>query len=176
MENRNLVLLVTLSSLFGALLISCGGGGGSDNDNTSTIEPLNLVDDSSAGSATTSISGKGVHPDFQPTVDRFLREAWIRGLNPDITGLDIQYGDPGHGAIGVCFYLGTDTRDILIHPDRFADDPLFMQEVIMHELGHCILQRPHIDDPNSIMCPVCSVGDPWEEGILNEFYGAAPQP
>lgn len=166
------VLVLPLSLM---AVISCGGGG---SDDSSSAEPLNVVDTSALSDTSdiTDISGKGIHEDFQPTVDRFLREAWIRGLNPDITGLDIQYGDPGDGAIGICYYLGTDTRDILIHPDRFEADPLFMQEVIMHELGHCILQRPHIDDPNSIMCPVCSVGDPWVEGILNEFYGATPQP
>ena len=118
---------------------------------------------------TTEISGLGIDPDFQPTVDRFVIEANKRNVSVDLNGLDIQYGELDN-AIGLCSFLGTDTRDILIASELRNASADLLSEIILHELGHCILGRPHSPDPTSIMHATEIIGQPWRKEVLDELF------
>ena len=126
--------------------------------------------DSSSSSASSSsaseISGLGIDPDFQTTVDRFEEEVAIRGIAVNLNGLDIQYGDTD-GAFGLCY---PSTKNIVLN--RFlqnsSDD--LRNEIILHELGHCVLGRDHSDDPTSIMHATVIIGEPWRTSVLDELF------
>ncbi len=121
---------------------------------------------SSSSSSASEISGLGIDADFQTTVDRFEEEAAIRGITVNLNGLDIQYGDTD-GAFGLCY---TSTKNIVLN--RFlqtASDDL-LSEIILHELGHCVLGRDHSDDPTSIMHATIIIGQPWRTSVLDELF------
>jgi len=114
-------------------------------------------------------SNKRVDPDFQSIVDRFVIEANKRNVSVDLDGLDIQYGNTD-GAYGECSYIGTDTKDIVITPDlRNSPDDL-KDEIVLHELGHCILGRKHSSNPSSIMHATNIIGEPWRTEVLDELF------
>ena len=142
------------------LLVSC-------DSSSSLVNEFNLFDEEDG--ATTAISGMGVHPDFQHIVDRFVVEAEKRNVRLDLDGLDIQYGNTGE-AYGVCSFLGTDTKDILMSTDlKNANDEL-VSEIVIHELGHCILGREHSSNPRSIMHATRIIGQPWRASVLDELF------
>lgn len=126
-------------------------------------------DATSGDDVTTVGSGQGfVDPDFTQTVGRFLEEAETRNITLDITDLDIQYGELD-GALGVCTRTAN-TRIITISSRlRSASDDL-LDEIILHELGHCALFRPHSSDPESIMHATNIIGNPWRESVLDELF------
>lgn len=114
-------------------------------------------------------SGQGVvDPDFEVTVARFLEEGEKRGITLDISDLDILYGET-NGALGVCTRTAN-TRVITINTLlRNASEEL-LDEIILHELGHCALFRDHSDDPNSIMHATNIIGQPFREEVLDELF------
>ncbi len=96
-----------------------------------------------------------VIPDqMQPFVDRFIWEAEKRGMVLDVSKLsfefdrDIAGGTAQNPAIGSC----TSSSDLdLITLDTLNSLWLFTsnlgrEEIIFHELGHCILDREHNDN------------------------------
>jgi len=96
-----------------------------------------------------------VIPDqMQPFVDRFIGEAEKRGMVLDVSKLsfefdrDIAGGTAQNPAIGSC----TRSRDLdLITLDTLnllwlLTSNLGREEIIFHELGHCILDREHNDN------------------------------
>ncbi|MFT5905898.1 MAG: hypothetical protein ACI9E1_001503 [Cryomorphaceae bacterium] len=155
------------SLIFGSLFIcSCDSSSGSSSDSSDLdlSSLIDVVDDS-----TTEISGKGVDPDFQPIVDRFVIEANKRNVSVNLDGLDIQYGIIDD-AFGLCLSLGNVTKEILIAVDlRNAPDD-FKSEIVLHELGHCVLGRDHSDDPTSIMHATIIIGQPWRTEVLDELF------
>ncbi len=158
----NSLLFITLIS--GSLFISsCDSSSGS-----SDLDVSSLIDD--VNDSATKISGLGVYPDFQSTVDRFVIEANKRNIIVNLDGLDIQYGSTDD-AYGVCSSLGNGTKEILITPElRDATDDL-KSEIVLHELGHCILGRKHSSDPTSIMHATVIIGQPWRTEVLDELFG-----
>ena len=117
----------------------------------------------------TEVAGQGIDPDFKAIVDRFEVEANARGISVNLNGLDIQYGETD-GAYGICFD-GSSTKDIVINPILRTSDDDLVSEIILHELGHCILDRNHASNPNSIMHATNIIGRPWRTSVLDELFG-----
>ncbi|MFT5633879.1 MAG: hypothetical protein ACI9SQ_001603 [Rubritalea sp.] len=148
-----------VSALFSSSLFMC-----SCDSSDSMSSNLNLFDDD----PNTEVFDKAVDQDFQTTLDRFVIEANDRNINVNLNGLSIQYGDTD-GALGVCSFIGN-LRQILISPDlRDSTDDL-KSEIVLHELGHCILNREHSSDPNSIMHATNIIGQPWRTEVLDELF------
>ncbi len=153
--------------IFGSLFIcSCDSSSGSSSD-SSELDLSGLID--GGDDSTTGISGQGVDPDFQSIVDRFVIEANKRNVSVNLDGLDIQYGIIDD-AFGLCSSLENGSKEILILTDlRNAPDDL-KSEILLHELGHCILGREHSDDPTSIMHATIIIGQPWRTEVLDELF------
>jgi len=147
--------LLTSAAVSGALITgftSCDSTGDSQGDFT-----------------TTSASGLGiVDPDFTDTVARFLEAGEQRNITLDISDLDIIYGDT-NGALGVCTRT-VNTRVITISTRLRNATADLLDEIILHELGHCALFRPHSDNPESIMHATNIIGQPWREEVLDELF------
>ncbi len=103
-----------------------------------------------------------VHPDFQVLVDKFISEAAQQGIVVSISNLILQYDTSLDMLIcGECNSLGDPgkvQKQIRVNPNarcwEYAEE---LEALIFHELGHCILQRPHLadtlpnGDPKSMM-------------------------
>lgn len=180
-KNKHIIIL-SLCAIMG--VFSCDSEEESTSNSTTTN--TNFSDDSSSEEShncflsesgeciqsfddVTSISGLGVHPDFVETVERFQEEAAKRGVEVDLTGLDMQYGTPDDSAVGLCY---VEAKDIFIDPEFVDGAPLLLAEIVLHELGHCILGRGHTADTSSLMCATCIVGTPWDSQTLDELFGA----
>ncbi|MDB9741665.1 hypothetical protein OAB00_02300 [Akkermansiaceae bacterium] len=161
-----IALILALSPILALLFSSCDDGSSSSNSSSSATSDT---------TATADIDGEGIDTDFQYIVDRFLVEAEKRGLEYDLAGLDIQYDTTGFTYLGLCSGNASN-RDITINSTFFLDQPaILLEEIVLHELGHCVLGRSHTatNSTDSIMCATCIVGDPWNETILDELFGAS---
>ena len=110
---------------------------------------------------------KGIDPKIQPYVTKFEQEGKKQlGNCYKIPSINIGVGDArfvdpfSNGelrVIGLCNYL---TGDMLIDPYLFSLNLTAVEEVVFHELGHCVLKRLHIEEmitkdvPLSLMYPI----------------------
>lgn len=103
-----------------------------------------------------------VPADFQPLVTRFVTEASQRGHSLAITNLIIKYDSTVSASYcAVCNSLSSDPtvqKIISVNPKVQCYRNSYEQEALFfHELGHCVLNRPHNNqklpngDPKSIM-------------------------
>lgn len=111
-----------------------------------------------------SIPRGGVHPKIKPYFEEFnkygkkYKKDWKTpkiniGL-ANLEGLNVFY--PDGMILGACNYV---TRDIVINK-RFMEKNLDrIEEVIFHELGHCVLRRGHIG--GKINGKVISIMNPY---------------
>ena len=85
--------------------------------------------------------------EVEPYIVRFENEAKKRGVIIDIHNSKIQlkYGEPTGTWVAMCSY-GTDiiTIDSLVWNTN--GDDFERERVIFHELGHCFLERKHLND------------------------------
>jgi hypothetical protein len=83
--------------------------------------------------------------EFAPYVKSFVSTGRNRGYEPDVSKVTIQFVDDlPNNWIGVCH---SDTHSIYIVTwawDR--DDTVAREQLIWHELGHCVLGRDHKND------------------------------
>ncbi len=156
LTSNSLILNALISSSF--FMPSC-------DSSDSVSKNLSLINN---GQSISAISGLGVDPDFQSIVNRFVIEANKRNVSVDLSQLDIQYGDTD-GTFGVCLSLGN-AGDITISPDLKNASDDFVSEIILHELGHCVLGRGHSSDPTSIMHATIIIGLPWRTAVLDELF------
>ncbi|MCB0664577.1 MAG: hypothetical protein KDC80_02090 [Saprospiraceae bacterium] len=112
-----------------------------------------------------------IHPDFQSIVDLFVLEAAGRGKEIEIDNLILQYaGALDQNICGECNSLASLDRvqkEIRVNADPCWQHERELEALIFHELGHCILQRPHLSDtlPN---------GDPKSMMIEGDITIYAP--
>ena len=88
-----------------------------------------------------------VRPDFKPFLDQYIAEAESRGVVADFsqTGLSIQFRPmEEEESAGVCF-LGQ-FRIEIDRSDWNGMAPPEKEGLIFHELGHCHLDRPHLNN------------------------------
>lgn len=82
-------------------------------------------------------------PEFAPYIQSFFTEANLRGLEWNETQFDfkIQFGDTEPGTGGFCNF---NTNTITVNPDEWTvRDERQKEQLIFHELGHCLLNRVH---------------------------------
>ncbi len=99
-----------------------------------------------------------IDPAFRPVLELYFALAPDRGHYDQVTSMKI--GTPPDGKDGVCRVEsdvvggkkipGTEQRTITVVP-RESLSPVQWETVVMHELGHCLHDLKHVDNPESIM-------------------------
>jgi hypothetical protein len=129
--------------------------------------------------ATLALSGCGpvglkVDPEFAPYVQKFIQGAidhnrveFVQYLLVDFVP-EIPSSQRGYVILGECDGMETPHREVHISKVEWIDlSPIEQEELIYHELGHCVLDREHTTDmfsngmPVSMMYPYMNVLDPW---------------
>ncbi len=87
----------------------------------------------------------------------FVNEAQVQGIEINTDDITIEFGDTGT-AIGVCKTPKSHPAIVIDKTYWEASTDSFKEQLIFHELGHCILKRNHTRDeidgrPKSIMNP-----------------------
>lgn len=113
-----------------------------------------------------------VPEELEPYVDNFFSEAEARGIILSRDNLIVEFGDIKEDFIcGNCNNVSTNTRiQKVITVDNVLKcwrNEQQLEALIFHEMGHCILGRPHNDDllPN---------GDPVSLMISNSISAYSP--
>ena len=114
-----------------------------------------------------------INPDFQKYVLKFEQNINIA------VDLDIDYNKLAYPIIGTCYVYTDGYRNIDIDPDAWNEaEDLKKEELIFHELGHCVLNRDHDNTmleyngdelPKSIMYPYVFE---YEYGEYQDYYWA----
>lgn len=79
-----------------------------------------------------------VDPEFQPYVDLFMEYA-----NLPVIHVDMYFNPQSGNVIGVCYKRGND-RKVEIDVEWWDKAGELDREIlIFHELGHCVLEKPH---------------------------------
>lgn len=108
-------------------------------------------------------SSDTVHVDneLQSFYEEFVNEARLRGISVDVGQVE------GHieflrqsGVVGQC-QRNTDDDNVIIIDKLYWKDitPLEKEMVVFHELGHCVLNRGHINDVNKEDFCISIMGD-----------------
>jgi hypothetical protein len=90
---------------------------------------------------------------LQQYFDRFAAEAALRNVTIDYNALMIS-GDiriiAAQNVIGQCVHTEKEPNTVIV--DKFywdSADDLEREFLVFHELGHCALNRPHLDDSDA---------------------------
>ncbi len=128
--------------------------------------------------------GKGQEEEHTPVVDvgpfasyvtSFEQDAAAHGASVKITDLKMQFGkvdiDGETGGRGVCEVATNMTPVITIDQTAWeSSDEDERQELIYHELGHCVLNKTHEEGTNSIGIPA-SIMNPYKiDGSIYAQY------
>lgn len=99
---------------------------------------------------------KTIPASVQPYIDQFIREAEKRGLTLDISDLSVELGrdlnipadNDQQTVVGSC--SRSENLDLIkidtLNSLWLLSGPLGREEIMFHELGHCLLGRQHRDD------------------------------
>lgn len=126
-----------------------------------------------------------VTPALRPFYVAFEEEAAERGFDIDltleeVTGNIVQLGNMG--VLGVCVRSDTEPNRVAVDGDAWAvASQAFRELIVFHELGHCVLNREHLDDDVdgiciSIMnsglsgCDISLEDDALREAYLDELF------
>lgn len=94
-----------------------------------------------------------VNKELKPYFDRFDKFAGIFGKKPYYRLLSISFskGEPhNQGVVGYCSKIFRTFRSIVIYKPMWDNlSPVQKEVTVMHELGHCALDKPH--KPDTIM-------------------------
>ncbi len=117
-----------------------------------------------------------VDSQFESYVSNFETVAAAQGRSIAITDLIVSFGStPTLNETGVCEITEGETPRVTINERIWLTlDPMSQQEVIYHELGHCVIRRKHQTSvinvggawgniPESIMYPYRIRGDMYED-------------
>ena len=132
--------------------------------------------------STQSASALETNPEFQPYISRFEQLSETAGNPVKVTNLKIQFGKLSNPRErGVCEFSDDTTPTITISEDIWNQiDDSEREELVFHELGHCVLRRKHLAGnsekgiPNSIMNPYSIRGSIYEQNrdaYLGELFG-----
>jgi hypothetical protein len=94
-----------------------------------------------------------VEAPLQPYFDRFAAEAALRNVVIDFETLKIS-GTLGliviPQVVGQCVHNDKEPDKVIIDKNYWdGSDDLKREFLVFHELGHCALNRPHLDDADS---------------------------
>lgn len=93
-----------------------------------------------------------VDVEVQPFMLSFQEEASLRGLDLDWDDFEVgvQLVDIETNAVGRCLTYSNQSRIIELDESYWsAQSDLDKEFVIFHELGHCILERAHLDEADT---------------------------
>lgn len=98
--------------------------------------------------------GNAAHGPFAAEVNYFIQAGEARGVT-GLRGLTslvpIEYGPLDENETGRCEFNLLTGRRIIINQDlRNTASVLYIQTILLHELGHCVLNRRHHDGIISI--------------------------
>lgn len=121
---------------------------------------------SGCGSAPSQAPTLQIDPSLTSYVSRFEQASVQYGHPTQVTNLVMGFGDvndPGEiGARGDCEIVTGQTPTVTISADAWAaSTDAEREELVFHELGHCVLGLKHIAGINSAGIPV-SLMDPTE--------------
>lgn len=97
-----------------------------------------------------------VTPELRPFYIAFEEEAALRGINIDltqegVTGNIVELGN--NSVLGVCRRSANEPNRVAIDIGAWNNSsPDFREVIIFHELGHCVLNREHLDDQENGVC------------------------
>lgn len=131
--------------------------------------------------------GPKIDPTLQQGVNLYLQFAPNHGDWDKLTEVSLYDGDtsdiPGAEEIGACESFdehtpkqlghkvipGSETRRVYV---KLGQTEYLSQAVIAHELGHCLHNFDHVDDPDAIMQPVVGSQDEiyWKEHLSERLY------
>lgn len=119
-------------SLFTVFALSCSEG--------ETIAPIDPIPQKFSN----------VDMELRPYFQRFEDEAALRGIAIDLTeaGIsgEIERIDEDHIA-GLCSYPRNQPNEVVIDEAFWVrGSELFREFIVFHELGHCYLIRPHLEE------------------------------
>lgn len=122
--------------------------------------------------------------DFAAYVHEFFVQANLRGLDWNETNFtfSIQFGQTDPGIGGFCNF---DHNTITVNPEEWAlRDDRQKEHLIFHELGHCLLNRPHKNvesdsgecysympgSEDGFACSINYYSDYWRTYYLDELF------
>lgn len=83
-------------------------------------------------------------------VDKFGKEGAKRGhvMSHAISAINIEFGNiAGDNLLGECRRQGSGRHKVIIDRTFWnKSNPLERECIVFHELGHCVLNREHLDD------------------------------
>lgn len=97
-----------------------------------------------------------VTPELRPFYITFEEEAAARGIEinlteEEVTGNIAQLGNMG--VLGVCVRSDEEPNRVAVDQEAWASASFAFRELIVfHELGHCVLDREHLDDAVDGVC------------------------
>lgn len=125
------------------------------------ILPINLI--SSCSSVRLIKKYDTVNPEFKPYIQDFIASSNGIVEESDVSNLTMEFKDYGvpYRIAGTCWPHLT---EIDVNKDWWEDHKshLVRQELIYHELGHCILRRPHTT--------ISDHGDDFIDWVENELF------
>ena len=89
-----------------------------------------------------------VDPSLDPYFNKFVVEANLRGIDIEDHSRLIggAFDDLGEGVRGQCQHLSDDSERVVIDRTYWNQSSSIEREfIVFHELGHCILNRSHLD-------------------------------
>lgn len=85
---------------------------------------------------------------LQPLFDDFASEAQTRGMNLDMShysGIFMELEE--NNVAAKCQTLSNGSKRVVVDQSFWISASALQREmVVFHELGHCVLNRPHLDD------------------------------
>ena len=124
---------------------------------------------------------------FEPYVDTFMDRLRVAGIDRDTSLLRVEFSDTlPPNILGGCSQLEGHFEVVSINRNRWKDLSVgSREELIFHELGHCVLNRGHNSAmvnfiPVSIMNPYhfgagTYASEVFYEGYQTELFGTAPE-
>lgn len=123
-----------------------------------------------------------IDPVFNPIVQMFVYEAQSRGHSVDLSNLKMRLGNArlltDDKTVGYCL-IGRQGASIVIHEPTWAKiDDAQQEELLFHEMAHCLMGREHCGKQNdigpvSIMFPKLIQSDyytMYREDLVDELF------
>lgn len=90
------------------------------------------------------VSNNMIDVDFRPYVENFITLSNGMVTEDDINTIEMTFDNLDGDVVGVCFPLFWDKK-IQINKDSWhrCDKQIVREQILFHELGHCLLMRMH---------------------------------
>lgn len=110
----------------------------------------------------------GQDAELVPVIQTFAQEAQTRGIPVD-TSVSVTFGEPDAGTMAQCKHVLADHWIVVSRDEWLRDSDARREEILFHELGHCVLGRPHLDDGTETLMTTKLVSEDVYEGARTTF-------